>query len=102
MVKGRRRDFDLPALGRVAVLGDDAAQQFELDGAERRLVLFGETAAPGDERPDPFVTFEVIRIDPGKLVPHLQVAQVFGREVCRLGTRLRPTPFDWRLASSSA
>src|SRR5262245_58616454 len=84
VIKRRGREFNLPTLPCLAVFRNDASQQLELYGAKRRLVLFGKAATLRNERPDSVVAIEVVRIDPGELVPHLQVAQVFGREVCRL------------------
>ena len=51
-------------------------KQLELDLAQDLLVGFGEAAALGDQGLDPGVAVQVERIDPGELVPDLQVAQI--------------------------
>ena len=79
VVERRRRQLDLAARGRVAVLGNDPVQQLELDLAQQLLVVLGEAAALGDQRADPRVAVQVERIDPGELVPDLQVAQIVER-----------------------
>src|SRR4051794_37095950 len=52
VVKRRRRDLDLPALGCRAVLRNHFLQQLELDLAQEALVVFRKAAALRNQAPD--------------------------------------------------
>src|SRR5687767_6971551 len=91
MVKGGRRELDLSTIGRGTVLRNDPPQQLKLNAAKRGLVMLGEAAPLLDERLNARI-LEIERIDPRQLVPHLQVAQVVGREMRGLAAGAQPTP----------
>src|SRR5262245_14785962 len=80
VIERRRRELDLAPRGCVAVSGNDRIQQLELDRSQDRLVLLREPAIPGDQRPGAAVALEVDWIQPGELLPDLQVAQVVHAE----------------------
>jgi hypothetical protein len=76
MVERRGRDLDLPGGGAIAIRGDDRVQQLQLDPPQQVLVLFAKVLTFGDEAARPFVALEIVRIQPGELLPHLQVAEI--------------------------
>ena len=80
VIERRGRDLNLAAGGSLAILGDDAVQELQLDAGQQRLVLLGEAAPLFHEAADPRVTLEVERIHPGELVPDLQIAQIVDGE----------------------
>ena len=80
VVERRGRQLHLAALLRRAVGRNHAPEDLELDRPEDELVVFAEVASLGDQRPHARVVVEVGLVDPGQLVPDLQVAQVVVRE----------------------
>ena len=82
MIERRRRHFDLASRDSVPVLGNHAVEQLELHFAQLHLVVFVEPAPFGDQPPDARIAVEIQGIDPGQLVPHLQVAQIVAVEPC--------------------
>jgi hypothetical protein len=80
VIERRRRHFDLASRDSVAVLGNHPVEELQLHFAQLRLVVFAESATFGDQPPDARVAVEIQRIDPGELVPYLQVAQVVAAE----------------------
>ena len=97
MVERGRGQLDLSARRRVPILGDHLVQQLELDAAQHGLVLFREAAALGDERANASVVVQIQRVDPGQLLPHLQVAQIVRAEA-----RGRRAPVGWRRLRAAA
>ena len=83
VIERRRRDLDLAAGRRRPVFGNDHVQQLELDRAQQPLVVFGEVAALGDQAAHARVLLEIERIEPGELLPDLQVAQIVAGESAR-------------------
>src|SRR5688572_5208041 len=83
VIKRRRRELDLTAARRVAIFGHHCAQDLELDATQKGLVLLGVAAVLRNERTDSLVALEIQRVDPHQLVPDLQVADVFRRELRR-------------------
>ena len=80
MVEGRRGDLDLTPGGGLRVLGHDPAEDLEFHLAQNLFVLFREPSALGKQSFDPRVSVHPERIDPGQLVPDLQVAEVALRQ----------------------
>ena len=76
VIERRRRQLDLPSLGGVAVFGDHAAKNLELDIPEDALVRFVEVLLLFNQRAHPRVRIQVERIDPRQLVPHLQIEEI--------------------------
>ena len=76
VVERRCRQLDLPSVGGIAVLGDDAPEYLELDLAQFPFVGLAEAALLLDEPPHARVVVEIERIDPRELVPHLQVEKI--------------------------
>jgi hypothetical protein len=83
MKERRGRQFDLSSLRRVAVLRNHLTKQLEFDAAQHRFVLFREPPPLLNQRANTVVPVEVIRVDPDQLVPHLQIANLFGGELRR-------------------
>jgi hypothetical protein len=83
VIERRRRQLDLAAVGRLAMLGNHLVQQLELDGAQPRLVFLGEVAPLGDQALDARILLEIDRIDPRELVPDLQIAKIVAAESAR-------------------
>ena len=86
VVERRRRDLDLTAGGRRPVLGDDLVEQLELHLVKQGLVILREAAPLGNEALDPRVAVQIDRIQPGELLPDLQIAQVLLAEALRGGS----------------
>ncbi len=80
MIERRRRHLDLPPGDAVAVFRNHAIQQLELDLAQPQLVVFGELPILGDQGLDARIGGQVDGIEPGQLLPDLQVAQVVDRK----------------------
>ena len=76
MIKRRRGQLDLAALGQAAVQRHDFAQDFQVLGQQDILVVFRVVAALVAQFPQGVVALEGQRVDPGQVEPHLQIAQV--------------------------
>ena len=94
VVERRGRDLDLAAGDGLAILGDHAIQQLELHFAQLLLVVLGEAPILGHQPANAGVAVKIEGIDPGELVPDLQIAQVVAAEtagggaaVCGRGQR---------------
>ena len=79
VVERRGRKLDLTPLGGETIFRNDATENLELDFAEIALVLFREMALPLEQPADARIAVEVERIDPGELVPHLEIEEVLVR-----------------------
>jgi hypothetical protein len=89
VIERRGRDLDLAPRRRRPIFRDHLVQQLELDRAQQPLVLLGEVAALGDQTAHARVLVEIERIEPGELLPHLQVAQVVAAEPARRRPHVR-------------
>ena len=79
VIERRGRQFHLPALCGVAILGNDPAKDLELDLAQLGFVGFAEAALLLHEPAHARVGVQVERIDPRQLVPYLQVEKILVR-----------------------
>ncbi len=81
VVVGREGELDLPSVGELAVLGNDLLHHVELSREERLLVRFGEISVLALQLGEPRVRLHPDRVAPGEVEPHLEVANVLGREL---------------------
>src|SRR4029079_17277408 len=86
VIERRRRDLDLAAGRSLPVLRDDTLENLEFHLPQSPPVGLRETPAFGDQLTDASVPIEVVGIDPGKLVPDLQVTNIVGRKQGYLGS----------------
>ena len=87
MIEGRRRQLDLSTLGSHPVFRDDTAKNLELHLAEFELVFLREVSLLPNEALYTGVAVEIERIDPGELVPYLQIEKI------GVGVVAFPVPF---------
>src|ERR1700741_3346699 len=80
MIKRSGTELDLPALGGVAISGQDEAQQFELFVLESGFVFFREFLAFRRKLADHFIFFEPGLLHPGQLGEKLEIAPIARRE----------------------
>ena len=86
MEERRGGQLDLSPRRSLAVFGNHALKNLELDDAEGRFVLLREVASFVEERADAGIPIEIEGIEPYELVPHLQIADLGDRELSGLDT----------------
>ena len=74
-------ELRLATLGELAILRDNASDPLQLSPEEDRLIFLGEVAVLALQLGEPRVLLDPDRVAPGEVEPHLQVADVRGREL---------------------
>src|SRR5260370_15378941 len=81
VVVRREGELGLAALSELAVLRHDAPDALQLRREQDRLVLFYEVAVLPLQLREARVLLDPHRVAPGEVEPHLQVADVWRREL---------------------
>ena len=81
VVVGRERELGLAAVGELSVLRNHGADALELRREKERLVVLREVAVLALQLRQPRVGLDPHRVAPGEVEPHLEVADVFAREL---------------------